>query len=105
MKRFKAKVTVQVDWDKNFGACVDGVCCVATGQTLSEVKERISYSLPLHLESMREDGDEIPLPLRGEYELVFSLSTQALIKAAEAATCAARANTQRNSKELLTVGV
>ncbi|MDR0565927.1 MAG: type II toxin-antitoxin system HicB family antitoxin [Prevotellaceae bacterium] len=78
------KVTVYVDWDDNFGACVEGVCCVAVGDTLSEVKKKIRYSLPLHLASMREDGDDIPLALQGAYELVFSLSTQAIIKAAEA---------------------
>lgn len=77
------KVMVSVAWDKNFGASVDGVCCVATGRTAEEVMERIRFSLPLHLAGMREDGDEIPPALQGAYELVFVSSAQAQIKAAE----------------------
>jgi len=36
--------------------------CVATGGSLEEVREHLREALVLHLESMREDGEPIPLP-------------------------------------------
>jgi predicted RNase H-like HicB family nuclease len=47
-----------------FGAYVpDLPGCVATGGTREEVKERISFSIPLHLQSLRAHGDPVPLPI------------------------------------------
>jgi predicted RNase H-like HicB family nuclease len=40
--------------------------CVATGRTLREVKQRMAKAVEMHLALMREDGDEIPEPLRVE---------------------------------------
>jgi predicted RNase H-like HicB family nuclease len=36
--------------------------CVATGQTIDEVRERMRVATELHLEGMREDGLPIPKP-------------------------------------------
>lgn len=74
------QITVNITWLNNYGAYSDLVNgCVATGNTLDEVKKGYQDALELHLEGMREDGDEIPLELQGSYELKFVLTTQALL--------------------------
>jgi predicted RNase H-like HicB family nuclease len=40
--------------------------CIATGRTLKEVTKRMTKAIEMHLEAMREDGDEIPEPSRVE---------------------------------------
>jgi predicted RNase H-like HicB family nuclease len=46
-----------------FGAYVpDLLGCVATGRTRAETKERIAYSIPLHIESLRAHGEPLPPP-------------------------------------------
>jgi predicted RNase H-like HicB family nuclease len=40
--------------------------CIATGRTLKEVTKRMAKAIEMHLEAMREDGDEIPEPSRVE---------------------------------------
>jgi predicted RNase H-like HicB family nuclease len=47
----------------NFSAYVpDLPGCVATGSTISEVEREIREAIELHIEGMREDGDQIPPP-------------------------------------------
>ena len=41
--------------------------CIATGETLDEVKQRMREALELHLRGMREDGLPIPEPSLVEY--------------------------------------
>ena len=36
--------------------------CIATGTTLEETEQRMREAIEMHLEGMREDGDEIPEP-------------------------------------------
>ena len=36
--------------------------CIATGETRSEVEERIREAIRMHLDGMREDGLPIPEP-------------------------------------------
>jgi predicted RNase H-like HicB family nuclease len=36
--------------------------CIATGQSVAEVKERMSKAIDLHLRGLREDGLPIPEP-------------------------------------------
>lgn len=36
--------------------------CVATGRTSAEARERIAFSIPLHLESLRAHGEPVPAP-------------------------------------------
>ena len=41
--------------------------CIATGETLDEVKRRMREALELHLRGMREDGVPFPEPSLVEY--------------------------------------
>lgn len=48
----------------NYGAWVpdlDG--CVSTGTTLEEVKVNIAEAIELHIESLREHGEDVPPPM------------------------------------------
>ena len=46
-----------------FGAYVpDLPGCVATGQTREEARQRIAYSIPRHIESLRAHGELVPPP-------------------------------------------
>ena len=54
--------------EKNYSAYFpDLPGCIATGETLDEVKERMREALELHLRGMREDGVPIPEPSLVEY--------------------------------------
>jgi predicted RNase H-like HicB family nuclease len=57
--------------------------CVSTGNTLDEIKKNIKEAIELHVEGSIEDGesDLIPEVFKGEYELVYKLSTEASLKA------------------------
>jgi predicted RNase H-like HicB family nuclease len=57
----------------NYGAHVivgDGIAA-SIGDTFTELKQQMKEALEGHLEGMKEDGDEIPKPFDGEFELVF----------------------------------
>jgi predicted RNase H-like HicB family nuclease len=41
--------------------------CIATGETLDELKQRMREALDLHLRGMREDGLPIPQPSLVDY--------------------------------------
>lgn len=77
------KVIVDILYSgENFGAHVPVLPgCVATGVTLDEVKKRIQEAIQLHVESSIADSDPIPEVFKGEYELVFKLSPEALLNA------------------------
>ncbi len=53
------KIIINVDWEDNFAAYSDLVAVVATHKTLEGLKEAYTFSLSVHLKSMRKDGDEI----------------------------------------------
>lgn len=75
------KIKVQITWLDNYGAHSEAVPgCIATNDTFDGVKERYKEALEFHLEGMKEDGDDIPEVLQGEYELEFEANTQALLK-------------------------
>jgi predicted RNase H-like HicB family nuclease len=49
--------------ESGFGAFVpDLPGCIATGRTPEEARERIAFSIPLHIESLREHGEPVPPP-------------------------------------------
>jgi predicted RNase H-like HicB family nuclease len=49
--------------DSNYSAYVpDLPGCVATADSLEEIKQLIQEGIEFHLEGMREDGDPIPEP-------------------------------------------
>lgn len=54
--------------EKNYSAYFpDLPGCIATGQTLEELKQAMREALELHLRGMREDGLPIPEPSLVEY--------------------------------------
>lgn len=55
--------------------------CVSTAATLSEMKKNIKEAIEFHVESSLENGDSIPEVFKGEYELEYKLSTEALLNA------------------------
>jgi predicted RNase H-like HicB family nuclease len=79
----KKKVIVHVDWEDNYCAGVESLACVATGQTIAELKQRMEEALQWHLEALREDKDEIPAEFQGKYELSYQLTAQALLKSSQ----------------------
>lgn len=51
------------DAGKNFSAYVpDLPGCVSTGTSVDEVTEHIQEAIALHIESLREHGEEVPPP-------------------------------------------
>lgn len=79
------KVNVMVGWDRNYGAHLeigDGIV-VVTGTKLEDVKKEFASALEFHLGGMREAGEEIPVAFQGNYELVYHLNAQALLKHTE----------------------
>lgn len=77
------KVIIEVLYSgKNYGAhapILPG--CVATGSTLGEVKKNIREAIEFHVEGSIADNDPIPDVFKGEYELVYKLSPEALLNA------------------------
>ncbi len=64
--RFLMKYAIVIEKvpGSNYSAYVpDLPGCVATGETLEEVKRLMKEGIEFHLEGMREDGDAIPEPL------------------------------------------
>lgn len=55
--------------------------CVSTASTLSEMKKNIKEAIEFHVESSLKDGDTIPEIFKGDYELEFKLTTEALLNA------------------------
>lgn len=77
------KVIVEIVYSgNNFGAHVPVLPgCVATGLTLNEVKKNIREAIEFHVESSIEDDDPIPEVFRGEYDIIYKLSPEALLNA------------------------
>lgn len=51
------------DDGSGFGAYVPDLSgCVATGRTPEQARERIAYSIPLHIESLKSHGEPVPAP-------------------------------------------
>jgi len=50
--------------DNNFSAYApDLPGCISTGNTLEEVKSNMKEAIQLHIEGLKEDGIEVPLPV------------------------------------------
>ncbi|MBR5660230.1 MAG: type II toxin-antitoxin system HicB family antitoxin [Bacteroidales bacterium] len=77
------KLYINIDWvPNNFSAVPadEGLACVATGNTLEEVKENIISALKFHVEGLVENGDHVPDTLNGEWVPEFILTTRAQLK-------------------------
>ena len=73
-------ITVNIDWENNYGAYSEEVAgCVATHKTLEGVKQAYIEALEFHLEGLHADGDEIPSVMQGKYRLDFVLNVRALL--------------------------
>ena len=55
--------------------------CISTANTLLEMKKNIKEAIDFHVESSLEDDDTIPEVFKGEYELEYRLSIEALLNA------------------------
>ena len=55
--------------------------CVSTGATLAEMKKNIKEAIDFHVETCIEDNEPIPDVFKGEYQLEFKLSVEALLVA------------------------
>lgn len=65
----------------NFSAHVPALPgCVSVGDTPSEMKKNIREAIDFHLAGMKEDGDTIPAPFTGDYELVYKFNAQSLLQ-------------------------
>lgn len=74
------KIKVQIVWNKNYGATVDLLPgCVAVDETLSGVKDGIKSAIEMHLNAMREDGDNIPAAFNSDFDLDFEMDARALL--------------------------
>lgn len=75
------KVRIKVDWDANYGASPFNmdIAVAVTGKTFEEIQESMAFSLRLHLDGMRADGDPIPAEFSGDYELEYQFTTRALL--------------------------
>lgn len=73
------KINVTIDWMDNYAAGCDILPVVAAEDTLEGVKKSFTECFNWHLQSMKEDGDEIPSELQGDFELKFNLTPRALL--------------------------
>lgn len=75
------KAIILVDWDRNYSAAAkdERIACIATGRSLDEIRINYERSLKLHLQGMKEDGEEIPEEFTEDYELVYYLTGKALM--------------------------
>ena len=62
MKDMKYGIVIETG-ERNCSAYVpDLPGCVATGATVEETRARIRKAIQMHMEGMREDAEEIPVP-------------------------------------------
>lgn len=75
------KICITVDYTDNYVAypANDDIACITTGRTLNEAKANMEESLHWHIDSMREDGEEVPVEFDGEWELEWNLTTRAVL--------------------------
>ena len=67
--------------ENNYSAYIpylDG--CVATGDTLDQVKERIGEAVEFHLDGMKEEGLDIPKAFQNDYNFVYKIDVESLFE-------------------------
>lgn len=55
--------------------------CITVGNTIEEVEKYMQEALSFHLSGLEESGGFIPDLFKGDYQLVYKLSTEALLNA------------------------
>ena len=75
------KAIILVDWDRNYSAATkdERIACIATGRSLEELRINFERSLKLHLQGMKEDGEDIPAEFSEDDEVVYYLTGKALM--------------------------
>lgn len=74
---------ILIDWvPDNFAAAPvnDEIACIATGESLEEVKKNIIDALEFHMEGLVENGEAIPEEFRSGMPPEFILTTRAQLK-------------------------
>lgn len=77
------KVLVEISYSEN-NFCAQSPLlpgCVSIGFSLAEVKKNIAEAISFHVEESVELGFDVPEVFLGEYELCYTLSTEALLNA------------------------
>lgn len=82
------KIKVEISWeDKNYccgWGCKDFGTVICTNKTLDGLKEEFISAVKYQIDSMIEDGEDIPSWLaKGNYEFEFTLAVSALLRQAE----------------------
>jgi predicted RNase H-like HicB family nuclease len=65
--------------ENNYSAYIpalDG--CVATGESLNEVKQRIVEAVEFHLDGMKVEGLDIPVSFRNDYQFSYKIDVESL---------------------------
>ena len=65
--------------ENNYSAYIpalDG--CVATGESLNEVKQRIAEAVEFHLDGMKVEGLDIPESFRNDYQFSYKIDVESL---------------------------
>jgi predicted RNase H-like HicB family nuclease len=71
-------IKVTIDWLDNYGAVSELITgCVATSESIDDVKKAYASVLEFHLEGL--SPDEVPESLKGGYVLEFELTIRALL--------------------------
>jgi predicted RNase H-like HicB family nuclease len=73
MEKIKVKIYSEKE---NYSCCwaaPDFGCIISTGKTIAELKQDFESALKWHIDSMREDGEEMPQwAASGEYIIEYS---------------------------------
>ena len=76
-------VNIIIDWvPNNFAATLadNSFACIATGDTLEEVKDNIVEAIKFHIEGLILEGEPLPKQFCGKWSPCFELSTRAQLK-------------------------
>lgn len=82
------KLKIEISWsEKNYccGLGYEGIGAIlCTNKTIDGLKKDFEESLRFHVETMVEDGENVPTWLAsGDYEIEYTLSSAALLREAE----------------------
>lgn len=75
----KSIIVILEKSEENYSAYIpalDG--CVATGDSLHQVKQRIEEAVEFHLDGMKEAGLDIPEPFQNDYNFVYKIDIESL---------------------------
>ena len=80
MNKMKTLTVVVEQSDNNYSAYIDGVDgIVASGNTVSEIKENMYAAIEALREDCQEFGGEFPQELEGEFDLVFKMDVRSVL--------------------------